>query len=211
MSEVDQTRALRALHAVRAIRASEPDDAEVIARSLAEPELFALLFRRHAGPITRYVTRRLGPDAAEDVVADTFLAAFRGRDRYHPDHPDARPWLYGIATNLVSRHRRSEVRQLRAYARTGVDPVLAGFTDRTDARVGAEAVRRRLAAALGRLKPVYRDALLLVVWGDMTYEQAAAALAVPVGTVRSRISRARSALAAALGGVDPTAVQEELR
>jgi len=191
------------------MRASRPDDAEVIARSRHEPELFAVLFHRHAPPIQRYVARRIGPDAAEDVLAETFLVAFDRRNRYDETRPDARPWLYGIATNLIGRHRRAEVRQLTAFGRTGVDPVVAAFTESAEARLGADAVKQRLAAALGRLRPVYRDALLLVVWGDLSYEEAAGALGVPVGTVRSRISRARRALRSALGGVDPTAVQED--
>jgi DNA-directed RNA polymerase specialized sigma24 family protein len=77
------------------------DDGVLIARSVGDPEQFAAVFRRHAPQIQRYVVRRLGADAAEDVVAETFLTAFRLRSRYQPDRPDARPWLYGIATNLT--------------------------------------------------------------------------------------------------------------
>jgi RNA polymerase sigma factor (sigma-70 family) len=188
-----------------------PDDAEVIARSRHEPELFAVLFRRHAPTIQRYLSRRIGTDVAEDLLVETFLVAFNGRDRYDRTRPSARPWLYGIAANLLGRHRRAEVRQLRAYARTGVDPVVAAFTDRSDARVTADALKRRLAAGLASLGAAHREALLLVTWGELTYEEAAAALGIPVGTVRSRINRARTALREALGGVDPTAIQEDLR
>jgi RNA polymerase sigma factor (sigma-70 family) len=174
------------------------DDGLVIARSLGDPEEFAVVFRRHAAEIQRYVVRRLGADAADDVVADIFLTAFRLRSRYQPGRPDARPWLYGIATNLIGRHRRAEVRQYRALTRTGVDPLTEPFTDQADARVSAGAQSRRLAAALARLPAVHRDALLLVAWGDLSYEQAAVALGVPVGTVRSRLSRARGKLRQAL-------------
>ncbi len=174
------------------------DDGALIARSVGDPEQFAAVFRRHAPEIQRYVVRRLGADAAEDVVADTFLTAFRLRSRYQPDRPDARPWLYGIATNLIGRHRRTEIRQYRALARTGIDPVTEPFTDQADARVSAGAESRRLAAALARLPAVHRDPLLLVAWGDLSYEQAAVALGVPVGTVRSRLSRARGKLRQAL-------------
>lgn len=191
--------------------ATEPvGDAVIISRSLDEPELFALIFRRHAPVIHRYVTRRLGPSVAEDVCAEVFLAAFRQRHRYAPDRLDARPWLFGIATNLVGRQRRAEVRALRALERTGADPVTEGFEAGSDARLGAEAVNRRLAAALADLRPGYRDALLLVAWGDLTYEEIAVALGVPVGTVRSRVNRARSRMRAALGGADPTSIQEDL-
>src|SRR5690348_2319380 len=178
------------------------DDAVVIARSLGDPEQFALLFRRHAPDLHRYVVRRLGPAVADDVVADTFLTAFRLRARYQPDRADARPWLYGIATNLIGRHRRAEVRQYRALARTGVDPVSEPFTDRVEDRVTAAGTARPLAAALARLPAAHRDTLLLVAWGDLTYEQTATSLGVPVGTVRSRISRARARLRKALADQD---------
>ncbi len=82
-----------------------------------------MLFDRHAPEISRYIARRLGPDAADDLVAETFLVAFRKRGHYDMACPDARPWLYGIATRLIGRHRRDEVRFFRAIARTGVDPV----------------------------------------------------------------------------------------
>jgi RNA polymerase sigma factor (sigma-70 family) len=170
------------------------DDASVIARSRWEPEAFSALFRRHAPVIQRYVTRRIGPDAAEDVVADTFLLAFRQRDRYDLARADALPWLYGIATNLIGRHRRDEVRLYRAVARAGVDPVTEPFTDRVDAAVSAITANRALAAALAKLPATHRDVLLLVAWGDLSYEEAAIALGVPMGTVRSRLHRARTAL-----------------
>jgi RNA polymerase sigma-70 factor (ECF subfamily) len=150
----------------------------------------------------RYVARRLGSDVAEDIVAEVFLTAFRQRHRYQPSQPDARPWLYGIATNLIGRHRRAEVRMYRALARTGADPVTEPFTDEVEARVTAAGTARPLAAALARLPAAHRNALLLVAWGDLTYEQAATSLGVPVGTVRSRISRARARLRQALADQD---------
>ena len=116
---------------------ADADDATVIQFSRHEPEHFTVLFRRHAPHIQRYVVRRLGPDAADDIVAETFLLAFRHRDRYDAARADARPWLYGIATNLIGRHRRAEVRLYRALARTGADPVTEPFTDRVDDRVSA--------------------------------------------------------------------------
>ena len=177
-------------------------DADLIRLSAAEPEQFAVLFRRHSGALHRYVARRLGTDAAEDIVAEVFLTAFRQRDRYQPSQPDARPWLYGIATNLIGRHRRAEVRLYRALARTGADPVTEPFTDEVDARVTAAGTARPLAAALAQLPAAHRHALLLVAWGDLTYEQAATSLGVPVGTVRSRISRARARLRTALADQD---------
>lgn len=182
---------------------SDPgDDGAIIARSLLDPEQFAAVFRMHAPDIQRYVVRRIGTSAADDVVAETFLIAFRQRSAYQQDRPDARPWLYGIATNLIGRHRRTEIRQYRAFARTGIDPVTEPFTERVEARVSASAESMRLAAAVAKLPAAYRDALLLVAWGNLTYEQAARALGVPVGTVRSRLSRARGRLRQALAGVN---------
>ena len=189
--------------------ATDADDAAVIQLSRHEPEYFTEVFRRHAPYIQRYVVRRLGQDAADDIVAETFLLAFRQRDSYDQARSDARPWLYGIATNLIGHHRRAEIRLYRALARTGADPVTESFTDRIDDRVSASTASRRLAAALARLSAELRDTLLLVAWGDLTYEETATALGVPVGTVRSRISRARSALRRSLGDTNPAAFDEE--
>ena len=189
--------------------ATDADDAAVIQLSRHEPEYFTELFRRHAPYIQRYVVRRLGQDAADDIVAETFLLAFRQRDSYDQARSDARPWLYGIATNLIGHHRRAEIRLYRALARTGADPVTESFTDRIDDRVSASTASRRLAAALARLSAELRDTLLLVAWGDLSYEETATALGVPVGTVRSRISRARSALRRSLGDTNPAAFDEE--
>jgi len=182
-----------------------PTDATVIRLSGDEPEQFTELFRRHAPHIQRYVVRRLGQDAADDIVAETFLIAFRQRHSYDQARTDARPWLYGIATNLIGHHRRAEIRLYHALARAGADPVMEPFTDQVDSRVSASAASQRLAAALARLSKELRDTLLLVVWGGLSYEEAATALAVPVGTVRSRISRARSKLRRILGDTNPAA------
>ena len=109
---------------------ADTDDAAVIQLSRHEPEHFTVLFRRHAPYIQRYLVRRLGQDAADDIVAETFLLAFRQRDSYDLTRADARPWLYGIPTNLIGRHRRAETGLYRALARTGADPVTESFTDR---------------------------------------------------------------------------------
>jgi RNA polymerase sigma-70 factor (ECF subfamily) len=188
---------------------TDADDAAVIQLSRHEPEHFTVLFRRHAPHIQRYVVHRLGQDAADDIVAETFLLAFRQRDSYDQTRADARPWLYGIATNLIGRHRRAEIRLYRALARTGIDPVMEPFTDKVDDRVSASAASRRLAGALARLPQEHRDTLLLMAWGDLSYEEIATALGVPVGTVRSRISRARNKLRRTLGGTNPAASDEE--
>src|SRR6202453_3304659 len=185
---------------------AEHDDASVIGRSRNEPEVFEIVFRRYADQIQRYVSRRIGADAADDVVAETFLLAFRQRDRYDLSRASARPWLYGIATNLIGRHRRAEVRLYRALARTGADPVTEPFTDRVDDRVSAEVASRQLAAALARLSAELRDTMMLAAWSDLSYEQIAVALGVPTGTVRSRLSRAYQAL----GGIPTVQVRSHV-
>jgi RNA polymerase sigma-70 factor (ECF subfamily) len=188
------------------------DDAALIERSWRDPEAFAGLYDRHAARMHRYVARRLGDGQADDIVSDTFLDAFRHRHRYDLTVSDARPWLYGIAANLIGKHNRSEVRMLRAYARTGADPVLAGTasgTDEADGRISSAAVKRELAAALAGLTAGDREALLMIAWADLSYPEVAAALGIPVGTVRSRLHRARARIRTALGGYDPTSVHEE--
>ncbi|SEL70878.1 RNA polymerase sigma-70 factor, ECF subfamily [Nonomuraea pusilla] len=184
------------------------DDSALIGHSLSEPETFAALFDRHADEIHRYAARRLGPELAEDVTAEVFLVAFRGRARYDRSWPDARPWLYGIATRVVSQHRRAERRRTHALSRMSVDRP-ATFDDRSADRVTAEQLQPRLARALTRLSAAERDLLLLVAWADLTYEDAALALGVPVGTVRSRLHRLRAKVRRALGGNDPFAEEPQ--
>lgn len=179
------------------------DDAALIERSWHDPEAFAGLYDRHAAPLHRYAARRLGAGAADDIVADTFLDAFRNRHRYDRTVSDARPWLYGIAANLIGKHRRTEVRMLRAFARTGADPAVEGHADRIDSQVSAAAVQPHLAAAVAALSPGDRDVLLLVAWADLSYEQTATALGIPPGTVRSRLHRARAKIREALGDRNP--------
>jgi RNA polymerase sigma-70 factor (ECF subfamily) len=166
-------------------------DAALIVSSTADPERFALIFDRHFAEIDRYLARRVGGELADDLAAETFVIAFRSRFKYDPVALDARPWLFGIAANLVRRHWRTERRRLRAYARTGVDPLQDANED-VDRRVDALAAGPELAAALARLSPSEREVLLLFAWADLSYEEMSRALAVPAGTVRSRLSRARA-------------------
>ncbi|MEW9547156.1 RNA polymerase sigma factor [Nonomuraea sp. NPDC050783] len=190
--------------------ADEPgrlDDAEVIRRSERAPEVFADLFDRHAPALRRYVARRLGPALADDIVSDAFLAAFRRRHRYDASHPDARPWLYGIAARLISRHRRVEVRLYRALVRSGADEIAEPYTERVDDRIAAQ--QAGLAGALAELSPGDREVLLLVAWADMSYDDVARALDIPAGTVASRLHRARAKTRQALGGSHPATTREE--
>jgi RNA polymerase sigma factor (sigma-70 family) len=185
------------------------DDATVIGLSVSDPEQFAIVYRRHVPAIQRYVIRRIGPAAADDVVAETFLVAFRQRSRYRDDGRDCLPWLYGIATKLVGRHWRAEIKQLKLIARTSVDPVTEPFTDRVNASVTVDRAKARLGAALAVLPARQRDALLLVTWAGLTYDQAAKAIGVPLGTVQSRVSRARRHLRQQLADLDPARPEDE--
>ncbi|MFC5832810.1 RNA polymerase sigma factor [Nonomuraea insulae] len=124
------------------------DDAEVIRRARSDPGAFSALFDRHAPALHRYVTRRLGDSLADDVVAETFPAAFRRLGRYDTAYRDARPWLYGIAANLIGKHRRAELRAYEALTRSGTDVVAESYADRVEARVAAGA-----RAALGGVDP----------------------------------------------------------
>lgn len=178
-------------------RPVEPD-AAIIARSLAEPERFAEIFDRHYPRIHGYVARRLGPALAEDVASETFLIAFDRRRRYDRSHPGAAPWLFGIASNLIARHRRAELRRWRALARAGAPGAVEGHDDRVAGRVDAHALRGRLAAVLAELPHRDREMLLLVAWGELSLEEARRALGIPAGTARSRLHRARRRTRAAL-------------
>ena len=176
---------------------------------MTEPEVFATLFDRHAAVVHRYLGRRVG-DLADDLLSESFLIGFRRRAAYRPDQVEVRPWLIGIATNLVHGHVRSEQRRYRALARAaGQQSVDHGLHPGDSAdRLDAAALRGRLAAALACLKTRDRDVLLLFAWGQLSYEEIAAVLDVPLGTVRSRLNRARRQTRAALGA---STSSEEIR
>jgi RNA polymerase sigma-70 factor (ECF subfamily) len=175
------------------------DDHLLIQRSAGEPEAFGEIFDRRAAAIHRYLARRVGRTLADDLTAETFLIAFRGRDKYDISHVDCRPWLYGIAANLLRGHRRAEIRQYRALARTGVDPAYASASDdRVLARVDAAGEVRALAGVLARLPAGERDVLTLVSQAQLSYPEVARALGIPVGTVRSRLHSARKRIRQAL-------------
>jgi len=183
-------------------------DADLIAASWSDPEQFGAIFERHFEPIHRYAARRLGAAVADDVAARVFTIAFERRRRFDLTVPDARPWLYGIASNLVRSERRAERRQLAALSRLvaeagpAADVETDGVVDRRE--------RARLAHALNRLDHRQRDVLLLHCWAGLSHAEIAAALGIPPGTVASRLSRARrrvrAALADGLGAAEPPAV-----
>jgi RNA polymerase sigma-70 factor (ECF subfamily) len=161
-------------------------DAEAIGRSVAEPSAFEVVFDRHFEAVYAYAQRRVGAGLAEEVAAETFLRALEARASYDTAYVEALPWLLGIASNIMRRHWRSERRRLAAYARAASHDLPAeGTTDDGD-----------ILVAVARLPRRQREVLLLAAWADLTYEQIARALNLPIGTVRSRLARARGRLGA---------------
>jgi RNA polymerase sigma-70 factor (ECF subfamily) len=158
---------------------------------------FEEAFKAEFGPLYGYLRRRLGAAKAEDLAAETFAVAYANWGRFDQARP-LRPWLYGIAANLTRRSWRAEGRMLRAYARTGVDPVVA--EDETIVgRLDAESHHRELAGALATMGPVDREILLLNAWADLSDVEIAEALAIPIGTVKSKLHRGRRRLRNQIG------------
>jgi RNA polymerase sigma factor (sigma-70 family) len=149
-------------------------------------EAFEELFELQFDAIYAFLARRVGPDLGRDLASEAFTRAFAARKRYDAARGEPRPWLFGIATNVLRRHYRDEERRLRAFARLDrhEESVLPG--------------EPRLADALATLPPQERDVLLLFAWADLAYAEIASALQVPVSTVRSRLHRARAHVRAAL-------------
>ena len=194
------------------IPAGPADDAAIVERSFGHPEEFAALFNRHYGAIHGYLARRVGAGRADDLASETFLVGFDSRRRFDLSHRSARPWLFGIASNLVARHRRAEMRHYRALARAGTPTdAVDGLALRVAGEVDAATQRPRLAAALTRMAERDREVLLLVAWGGLSCEEAAEALGIPSGTARSRLHRARRQMRDALGHQDPTNAAEDHR
>lgn len=170
-----------------------PTDAEIVAHSRADPEMFAAIFERHVIPIHAYLVRRAGRDAADDLVSEVFRVAFEVRGRFRQDRASALPWLYGIAANVLRQSWRAEHRQKRVTNR------LSSFLlPPSDFHNEPEEVLRRnqnvslAVRALNTLPPADRETLLLYAWEELTYAEISEALGIPVGTVRSRLNRARS-------------------
>lgn len=174
-------------------------DAAAIQSSVSDPAAFATIFDRHAGTIYRFLARRVEPAEADGLLGDVFRIAFERRGSFDQERSSARPWLYGIATNVVARHRRSEHRRLRAMARLASRPVLEPHDlvgDRVSEALDADEAWTRLVEIIDDLPAEERDALLLYAWEDLSYNDIAAAMDVPVGTIRSRLNRARRRLRA---------------
>ncbi len=170
---------------------SPPSDAEVIGRSRADPEAFGLIYDRHAATLLRFLGRRAGATVAEGLVGELFRIAFERRKTFDGSRASALPWLYGIGSNLLLKHRRTEARRLRASARmAGEAPDRWTRAAALDARL----LFPRAANAIEALPDGEREALLLFAWEDLSYQSLAEALELPIGTVRSRLNRARAHL-----------------
>ena len=182
-------------------------DSEVIERSAREPEVFGALFDRHGTSVYRYVAQRMGDHVAEDVMSETFLVAFERRAAYDLEVADARPWLLGIATRLMRKHARLEAVAWRGLAADLAARIAPDFIEQAGSRIDAERLTRRLTKALRKLSAADRDTLMLYAWADLNYASIAEAMQVPVGTVRSRLNRARRHLRRA--GALPAIEQEK--
>jgi RNA polymerase sigma-70 factor (ECF subfamily) len=169
-----------------------PNDAEAIGRSRVEPSAFGVVFERHFSLIHRFLCLRAGAQSAADLASETFAIAFRRRGDYDLERPDARPWLIGIAANLVRDTRRGERRLSRALARLAgertVDAESPEAAFENDPRVAV------LEEVLAGLSPDDRDLLLLFACMEFSYEQIAETMSLPIGTVRSRVHRLREKL-----------------
>ena len=176
-------------------QAMEVDDAVLWSRARSgDSEAFGTLFERHARTIYNYCFRRVGSWAvAEDLVSIVFLEAWRRVDR-QPRSGKEVPWLLGIATNVVRNRRRAERRHAAALRRVPEPSPDPTFADDSDQRVDDEELIGRALALVARLPRHEQEVFALCAWSELSYEDAAIALGIPVGTVRSRLSRARARL-----------------
>jgi RNA polymerase sigma-70 factor, ECF subfamily len=175
-----------------------PSDADVIGRSLADAEAFGAIWDRHAATLLRFLGRRVGAEVAEGLLGEAFRIAYERRKAFDSARESALPWLYGIAGNLLRKHRRSEARRLAASARMEAGR-LAADGHAAEAALEARVLLPRVVEALESLPEGEREALLLYAWEDLSYPDIAEALELPVGTVRSRLNRARGRLRELLG------------
>jgi RNA polymerase sigma-70 factor (ECF subfamily) len=175
-------------------------DGTLIERSVrGSPDAFVEVVRRHEIAVHGFLARRAGQQVAADLLGEVWLRAFAGRGGYDPAYPDARPWLFGIARNVLRAHWRANPGENltpaeSALAETTLTETAVDPWDEVDDRLDSAPRIRALASAVRALPPDERDVLLLVAWEQLTPAQAATVLGVPQGTARSRLHRARSAL-----------------
>jgi RNA polymerase sigma factor (sigma-70 family) len=160
-----------------------------------DADAFGAVFDACAKSVYNHAFRLTGDwSAAEEVMAMTFLEAWRSRERIAEDGGSLRPWLLGIATNLARSQRRATRRQRDVLARLAVAGDLPDFADDVSDRLDDVARIKALHRALAGLRRHELEILALCVWSGLGYAEAAEALGIPVGTVRSRLSRARAKL-----------------
>ncbi|MFG3552680.1 RNA polymerase sigma factor [Streptomyces sp. NPDC047725] len=178
-----------------------------------DPDALAELYDEHAQVLYRYALRVTGDWAeAEDVVSATFLEAWRGREKLRPEGDGLRPWLLGIATNVIRRSARTRRIRDVALARLPKNDTVPDFADDLVTQLADAEQLRAAHAALARLRRRDREVFTLVVWAGLDYAAAAEALGIPVGTVRSRLSRARTRLRELSGATTrPTAPRRAAR
>ncbi len=180
-------------------------DAELIEASFDQPALFGLVFERHWDAVFRFFERRLGPEPSADLASEVFRIAFERRATYEiVGRATCLPWLYGIAANLAMKERRRFARHLAAIDRLTL--LETGSQDdhaaTVSARVDSEESWSRLRDAFITIDDTSREMLLLVAWEGLSYGDVAAIFGVPLGTVRSRLHRARARLRALLNSTD---------
>lgn len=166
---------------------------------------FEAAFQEHFAPVYRFICRRVGPDLAEDLAADTFATAYRRRASYQPGRGSLRAWLYGIAANVLRNHWRAEERLLALDAQLLAEDDTAAamaIVNVVNDRLIASSLAPRIAAALQTLTAEQREVLLLYAWAELSHDEIAAALEIAPGTARSRLSRARASLRQQLGHFD---------
>ncbi|MBA0052035.1 RNA polymerase sigma factor [Streptomyces sp. AJS327] len=169
-----------------------------------DADAFGTLFDTYARSVYNHAFRLTGDwTVAEDIVSLTFLEAWRKRGGITADGGSVRPWLLGLATNVARNTRRAARRHQAALARLPVPRDQGDFSDEVAARVDDKAQLALVRTALDSLGRREREVLALCAWSGLDYAAAARALGIPVGTVRSRLSRARRQLAAALGHTRP--------
>ncbi|MEV5704585.1 RNA polymerase sigma factor [Actinoallomurus sp. NPDC052274] len=178
--------------------AGRMSDADLVREYRRDPDEFTAVYDRYFGDVHRYVAGRLDTQVADDIAAETFLVAFRKRERFDPARGALRPWLFGIATKLVAQHRRVEARHYDTLARARTAPDDHGHENEVVTAVAAAGLQPQLARALAALTRKERDVLLLVALADFSHEEVAQALRIPYGTVGSRLNRARKKLRTAL-------------
>jgi RNA polymerase sigma factor (sigma-70 family) len=170
---------------------------------IAHSAAFERCFEENFPAVHRFIARRVGTALADDLAAETFSIAYRRRTSFDPDRGTVRSWLFGIAANLLRNHWRAEQHQLELDARLAADVELRQDPSMSDDRLSASLAAPRIAAALAELVAEQREVLLLHAWAELSHQEIAAAVGIPVGTVRSRLSRARATLRQRLEGLGP--------